>query len=143
MSALDQKQNSQRLSQSVLIRKADILLGTVSHERTLTLRNSQEDAMPTQLRLFSACGAENFSGLETEVNDWLATKGDHIQPVNSQTTTCAIPNGGKDEGAKRSLSRFGISNHPRKNTGTASGQMSALGHKRTFAVQNVMSAFPQ
>jgi len=56
--------------------------------------------MPTQLRLFSACGAENFSGLETEVNNWLTTKGDRIQPVNSQTTTCAIPNGGKDEGAQ-------------------------------------------
>ena len=53
--------------------------------------------MPTQLRLFSACGAENFSGLETEVNDWLAAKGDRIQPVNSQTTTCAIPNGGNNQ----------------------------------------------
>ena len=55
--------------------------------------------MPTQLRLFSANGAENFSRLEKEVNDWLATKGDRIQPVNSQTATCAIANG---EGDKQS-----------------------------------------
>ena len=32
----------------------------------------------------------DFSKLEKEVNDWLATKGDSIQPVNSQTATCAI-----------------------------------------------------
>ena len=49
--------------------------------------------MPTQLRLFSAHGSENFSKLEKEVNDWLAAKGDSIQPVNSQTTTCGVPNG--------------------------------------------------
>jgi hypothetical protein len=55
--------------------------------------------MPTQLRLFSANGAENFSGLEKEVNDWLAAKSDRIQPVNSQTATCAVANG---EGDKRS-----------------------------------------
>jgi hypothetical protein len=53
--------------------------------------------MPTQLRLFSANGSENFSRLEKEVNDWLAAKGDGIQPVNSQTATCAIANGGGDE----------------------------------------------
>lgn len=46
--------------------------------------------MPTKLRLFSANGAENFSRLEKEVNDWLANTGDRIQPVNSQTATCAI-----------------------------------------------------
>lgn len=46
--------------------------------------------MPTQLRLFSANGSENFSRLEKEVNDWLAAKGDDIQPVNSQTATCVI-----------------------------------------------------
>jgi len=50
--------------------------------------------MPTQLRLFSAHGAENFSKLEKEVNDWLTAKGDSIQPVNSQTATCANENGG-------------------------------------------------
>jgi len=49
--------------------------------------------MPTQLRLFSVSGSENFSGLEKEVNDWLAAKGDSIQPVNSQTATCAVANG--------------------------------------------------
>ncbi len=48
--------------------------------------------MATQLRLFSASGSENFSKLEKEVNDWLAAKGDKIQPVNSQTATCAIAN---------------------------------------------------
>lgn len=53
--------------------------------------------MPTQLRLFSANGAENFSGLEKEVNDWLAAKGDRILPVNSQTATCATVNGGGDK----------------------------------------------
>ena len=49
--------------------------------------------MPTQLRLFSTNGAENFSKLEKEVNDWLTAKGDSIQPVNSQTATCAIASG--------------------------------------------------
>jgi hypothetical protein len=39
--------------------------------------------MPTQLRLFSTNGSENFS--------------DRIQPVNSQTTTCAIANGESDK----------------------------------------------
>lgn len=48
--------------------------------------------MPTQLKLFSASGSDNFSRLEKEVNDWLAAKGDGIQPVNSQTATCAIAN---------------------------------------------------
>jgi hypothetical protein len=50
--------------------------------------------MPTQLRLFSTIGSENFSKLEREVNDRLAAKGDSIQPVNSQTATCAIANSG-------------------------------------------------
>jgi hypothetical protein len=50
--------------------------------------------MPTQLKLFSTNGSENFSKLEKEVNDWLAAKGDTIQPVNSQTATCAVANGG-------------------------------------------------
>ena len=56
--------------------------------------------MPTQLRLFSANGSENFSRLEKEVNDWLAAKGDAIQPVNSQTATCAIANGGADKSSQ-------------------------------------------
>ena len=50
--------------------------------------------MPTQLKLFSTNGSQNFSELEKEVNDWLAAKGDTIQPVNSQTATCAIANAG-------------------------------------------------
>jgi hypothetical protein len=50
--------------------------------------------MPTQLKLFSTKGSENFSKLEKEVNDWLAAKGDSIQRVNSQTAICAIANGG-------------------------------------------------
>jgi hypothetical protein len=50
--------------------------------------------MPTQLKLFSTTGSENFSKLEKEVNDWLAAKGDRIEPVNSQTATCAMANGG-------------------------------------------------
>jgi hypothetical protein len=53
--------------------------------------------MPTQLKLFATSGSENFSGLEREVNDWLAAKGDRIQPVNSQTATCAIASGGGDK----------------------------------------------
>ncbi len=53
--------------------------------------------MPTQLRLFSTNGAENFSKLEKEVNDWLTTKGDSIQPVNSQTATCVVANGGENK----------------------------------------------
>ena len=53
--------------------------------------------MPTQLRLFSANGSENFSRLEKEVNDWLAAKGDSIQPVNSQTAACTITSGGGDK----------------------------------------------
>ena len=56
-----------------------------------------ENAMPTQLKLFSTNGSENFSRLEKEVNDWLSYKGDGIQPVNSQTATCAIANGGTDK----------------------------------------------
>ncbi len=50
--------------------------------------------MPTQLKLFTTNGSANFPKLEKEVNDWLAAKGDSIQPVNSQTATCAIANGG-------------------------------------------------
>jgi hypothetical protein len=64
---------------------------------TLVTRGSQEDSMPTKLRLFSASGSESFSTLEKEVNDWLAAKGHSIQPVNSQTATCAIANGGRSE----------------------------------------------
>jgi hypothetical protein len=48
--------------------------------------------MPTQLKLFSTTGSANFSKLEREVNDWLTAKGDSIQPVNSQTATCAVAN---------------------------------------------------
>jgi hypothetical protein len=47
--------------------------------------------MPTQLRLFSTNGSENFTKLEKEVNDWLTVKGDSIQPVNSQTAR--VPSG--------------------------------------------------
>ena len=36
--------------------------------------------MPTQLKLFSARRPEDFSQLEKAVNDWLAAKGDSIQP---------------------------------------------------------------
>ena len=50
--------------------------------------------MPTQLKLFSTNGAENFSKLEKEVNAWLAAKGDSIAPVNSQTATCSLVSGG-------------------------------------------------
>ena len=46
--------------------------------------------MPTQLKLFSSNGSGSFSTLEKEVNDWLAARGDGIQPVNSQTATCSI-----------------------------------------------------
>ena len=53
--------------------------------------------MPTQLRLFSTSGSENFSKLEKEVNDWLAGKGDSVQPVNSQTATCTITSVGGDK----------------------------------------------
>ena len=74
--------------------------------------------MPTQLRLFSTKGSENFSRLEKEVNDWLTAKGDSIHPVNSHTATCAIANGGGDKGPKRWLSHFGISTHPSRNATT-------------------------
>jgi len=50
--------------------------------------------MPTQLKLFSASGSENFPGLEKEINDWLTARGDGIEPVNSQTATCSMTNGG-------------------------------------------------
>ena len=50
--------------------------------------------MATQLKLFSADASEGFSKLEKEVNDWLAVKGDGIEPVNSQTATCAVNRGG-------------------------------------------------
>jgi hypothetical protein len=38
--------------------------------------------MSTQLKLFSTNGSKNFSRLEKEINDWLATKGGGVQPVN-------------------------------------------------------------
>jgi hypothetical protein len=53
--------------------------------------------MPTQLKLFSASRHEQFPRLEKEINDWLAAKGDSIQPVNSQTATCAIVEGSDDK----------------------------------------------
>ena len=53
--------------------------------------------MPTQLKLFSTTGAKNFSKLEREVNDWLAVKGDSIEPVNSQTATCAVVTGDAEQ----------------------------------------------
>jgi hypothetical protein len=55
--------------------------------------------MPTQLKLFSVREPDNFSKLEKEINDWLATKGDGIYPVNSQTATCAIRIGNDDHQA--------------------------------------------
>ena len=59
-------------------------------ERALPPNKPTGDVMPTQLKLFSANGSENFAALEKEVNDWLAARGDSIRPVNSQTATCAI-----------------------------------------------------
>ena len=53
--------------------------------------------MPTQLKLFSVRGADNFPKVEKEVNDWLAAKGDSIYPVNSQTATCAIDKSGDEK----------------------------------------------
>ena len=49
--------------------------------------------MATKLKLFSANGAENFTKLESDVNRWLAAEDAHIQPVNSQTATCVLPDG--------------------------------------------------
>src|SRR5262245_13122618 len=46
----------------------------------------------------------------------------------------------RTKGPKLLLSRFGTSSHPRKNTVTANGQMSALGQKPTYVVQKSMSA---
>ena len=56
--------------------------------------------MPTQRKLFSSNGSGNFSTLEKEVNDWLATRGDSIQPVNSQTATCTI---GRESSASQAV----------------------------------------
>jgi hypothetical protein len=56
-------------------------------------------AMSTQLKLFCAREPESFANLEKEVNDSLAAKGASIQPVNSQTATCAIKMGGDDHQA--------------------------------------------
>src|SRR5262245_29593330 len=81
----------------------------------LARRTSQEEAMPTQLRLFSTNGSENISRLEKEVNDWLAAKGDRIQPVNSQTATCAMRTAEATNGPTRWLSHFGISTHLSRN----------------------------
>ena len=53
--------------------------------------------MPTQLKLFSASGSESFATLEKEVNDWLAAKGNNIEPVNSQTAICAVGNNAGDK----------------------------------------------
>lgn len=55
--------------------------------------------MPTQLKLFFAREPESFAKLEKEVNDWLAGKGDSIQPINSQTATCAVRIGSDDHQA--------------------------------------------
>ena len=52
---------------------------------------------PTQLKLFSATGSENLATLEREVNDWLAAKGNNIEPVNSQTAICDIGNSVRDK----------------------------------------------
>jgi len=56
--------------------------------------------MATRLKLFSTTGAENFTKLESEINEWLAAEDTHIQPVNSQTATCALPEGA---GTKQAL----------------------------------------
>ena len=55
--------------------------------------------MPTQLKLFSTSGSDNHSKLEREVNAWLTSKGDSIQPVNSQTATCGFGSAGKESQA--------------------------------------------
>lgn len=68
--------------------------GSCGCEGALSPTNLTGDTMPTQLKLFSANGSETFSALEKEVNDWLAARGDSIQPVNSQTATCAIASSG-------------------------------------------------
>lgn len=68
--------------------------GTCCNQRAFASGKLTGDLMPTQLKLFSATGSESFSQLEKEVNDWLAARGDSIQPVNSQTATCAIASGG-------------------------------------------------
>ena len=47
--------------------------------------------MATQVKLFSATGAENLVKLQDEINAWLAANDGHIQPVNSQTAACALP----------------------------------------------------
>jgi len=74
-----------------------LLVGEPSSLDGITVRRtSLEEAMPTQLKLFSTAGSENFSKLEKEINGWLAEKGNRILPVNSQTTTCAIANVGSD-----------------------------------------------
>lgn len=49
--------------------------------------------MATQLKLFSANGAENLGNLEKEINTWLTAEDARIQPVNSQTATCIQPDG--------------------------------------------------
>jgi hypothetical protein len=69
--------------------------------------------MPTQLKLFSAREPESFANLEKEVNDWLAAKGDSVQPVNSQTATCAIKMGSDDHQAV--IVALGYLDLPKKN----------------------------
>jgi hypothetical protein len=58
---------------------------------------ARDGAMTTQVKIFSTNGAETFSNLEKEINDWLSGQGAHVVPVNSQTAICAVPDsaGGK------------------------------------------------
>jgi hypothetical protein len=44
----------------------------------------------TQVKIFNANGAENFSKLEKEINESPASAGARIHPVNSQMATCAL-----------------------------------------------------
>ena len=48
----------------------------------------------------SAWAAESYGSDVVSVLAWLAAKGDGIQPVNSQTATCAIAQGGGDKGSQ-------------------------------------------
>jgi hypothetical protein len=56
---------------------------------------------------------EEFHRLEKEINDWLAAKDRSIQPVNSQTATCAIAEGGDDKPSQVVI--VGIFIHPSGN----------------------------
>jgi hypothetical protein len=77
--------------------------------------------MPTQLSCFPR-KTENFSKLEREVNDWLAAKGDSIQPVNSQTATCAVANHKESQVVIVALWYLDPPESPRKSSKTLSAR---------------------